>query len=91
MNFGACCPVVNETVISRNFLQINAADTEIQRRVDCFIDRKREEININNIQNYRADVNNSEEPNDADMTCSRVCSSAFTTKGSKTHLKGNND
>lgn len=89
INFAACCPIVNEINIPNELQQIHANETEIQRRVNCFIERKREEINLNNIQNYRDDIRRSrDEPNDTDMSCSRVSSAAFVAKGAKTHLKG---
>lgn len=88
INFDACCPISSSSAIAKDLQQINANDAEIERRVNFFIDRKREEINLNNIQNYREDQNKTDDATDAEMTCSRVCSSAFTAKGSKTHLKG---
>lgn len=91
INFDTCCPIKNDIVIGRDLQQINANDAEVQRRVNCFIELKREEINLNNIQNYRNDIN-SETNNDNDgMTCSRVNSSVFSTKGSNSHLKGSSE
>lgn len=86
INFDACCPIRNDVLIPRDLLQINANELEIQRRVNCFIERKRDEINLNNIQNYRNDV--TDDPDGQGMTCSRVSSSAFSTRGMSSHLKG---
>lgn len=84
INFDACCPIKNEIVVGKDLQQINANQSEIQRRVDCFVHRKREDININNIQNFISEGGGE----DQGMSCSRTNSTIFTVKESKTYLKG---
>lgn len=66
-----------------DLLQIRADEMEIKRRLNCFIERKREEIDINNVHDFiaerRTDV--------AESTCARVNSTIHRVKGTNTHLK----
>lgn len=55
---------------------------EIKRRLNCFIERKREEIDINNVHDFIA-----EECANDDSTCARVNSTVHRVKGTNTHLK----
>lgn len=77
------CPVA-AIPISKNLIQIHVDEHEVNRRVNCFVDRKREEININNIQDFIEPANVVEE----EFSCARVNSSIFRNKNSNTHLRG---
>lgn len=61
---------------------------EVNRRVNCFVDRKREEINVNNVQDFieipATDVATPEE----EFSCARVNSSVYRIKNASSHLKG---
>lgn len=86
IDFSVCCPVSNNTPVPKHLLQIRADETEIKRRVNCFIERKREEIDINNVQDF---IGRSQEiVMDEEDTCARVRSTAYRVKGSNSHLRG---
>lgn len=81
MNYGICCPISNDIIVSKDLLQIRADESEIKRRIASFIGRKREEINNGNVHDFIAD-----NPDD-DMQCARVNSTVYRINGSKGHLK----
>lgn len=82
MNFDICCPINNDIVVPNDLLQIRANEMEIKRRLNCFIERKREEIDISNVHDFIAD-----ECVDTELTCARVNSRVNRVKGTSTHLK----
>lgn len=82
VNFDICCPINNDIVVPNDLLQIRADEMEIKRRLNCFIERKREEIDLNNVHDFIA-----EEFANAETTCARVNSTVHRVKGSNTHLK----
>ncbi|XP_031626998.1 molybdopterin synthase catalytic subunit [Contarinia nasturtii] len=86
MNFDICCPISNDTIVSKNLLQIRADETEIKRRIASFIGRKREEINSSNVYDFITDTKHSGD-DDNEMRCARVNSTVYRIKGSKGHLK----
>lgn len=65
-----------------HFIQIKAGSEEIARRISSFIERKREQVNVGNIQDFcyhnSARVNNS---------CARVDALLIRRKDSKSHLR----
>lgn len=68
--------------------QIRADSSEIKRRINCFINRKRDEINNYNVQDFISDqTTNDKSANENGMTCARVNSTLYRAKGSKSHLK----
>lgn len=83
LDFDKCCPIQNDT-ISKDLQQIRVDNTEIQRRIECFINRKRDEINGNNIKDFIA--NKMIEEN-AEDSCARVHSTVYRIKDTKSHLK----
>lgn len=90
LNFNICCPINNEIVVAKNLQQIRADEGEIRRRIDCFVNRKRDEINNYNVQDFihaQALKENDGNDNDNGMTCARVNSTVYRTEGSKGHLK----
>lgn len=82
INFDICCPINNDIIVPNDLLQIRADEMEIKRRLNCFIERKREEIDINNVHDFIA-----EECVNDDSTCARVNSTVHRVKGTNTHLK----
>lgn len=58
--FLACCPSYDERLcniedphpIPSQLIQISAAEDEINRRIQCFVEKKREEIDLNNIMDF---------------------------------------
>lgn len=84
INFNVCCPVENDIIVPKDLQQIRVDDTEIQRRIDCFISRKRDEINSNNIQDFIAGET---EATSEESSCARVYSTVYRIKDSKSHLK----
>lgn len=81
MNYGICCPISNDTIVSKDLQQIRADESEIKRRIASFIGRKREEINTGNVHDFITDST------DDDMRCARVNSTVHRLNGSKGHLK----
>ena len=72
--------------IDPNYVQITASNAEIERRINAFIDRKREEINSNNILEFcsRQGTNDSS----TDFSCARTDSTGITRKkNSASHLR----
>lgn len=67
-------------MIPTSLIQINADEKEVFRRIECFIEKKREEIDKSNVHDFiEAGI-------DFD-SCARVTSVIFRTKDSKGHLK----
>lgn len=73
--------VTNDSCVPRNLIQICADDHEINRRLNTFVERKREENNFNNIKDF-IEVKDDEENN----SCARTNSIIFKTKNSKGHF-----
>ncbi|XP_059610613.1 molybdopterin synthase catalytic subunit [Phlebotomus argentipes] len=72
------CPVVGVDV-PKHLVQINTDHEEIQRRIGMFIERKREEINTSNVEDFiEGDVSESS---------ARVKCALFRVKDSKGHLQ----
>ena len=84
INFDEC--TVKPTSIAKNLIQIHADEAEVMRRVDCFVKRKREEINANNVQDF-TDATGSSSLECPEETCARTNGSVFRTKDSNSHLK----
>lgn len=84
MNFDICCPIENDIVVAKDLQQIRVDEPEIRRRIACFINRKRDEINSNNIQDFITEASSIQ---DKDLSCARVNSTVYRIKDSKSHLK----
>lgn len=76
------CPIKSD--ISNNLIQITANDVEVERRVKCFVDRKRDEIDLMNVQDF---IGQKPPDDDETMTCARVASVVYKARDSKGHLK----
>lgn len=87
INFEICCPINNDVIVPKHLFQIRADEAEIKRRLNCFIERKREEIDVNNVQDFIAKPM-SNTGNQEEDSCARVRSTIYRVKGSNSHLKG---
>lgn len=85
LNFEDC--QVEDVSLPKHLVQIGVDETEVNRRVSCFVERKREEIDINNIKDFIGD--NELKSTETEYSCARVNSSVYG-MDSGTHLKGNN-
>lgn len=74
------CKVMDLQTVPSSLIQINADEQEVYRRIKCFIEKKREEIDKTNVHDFI------ETGSDVD-SCARVNSVVFRTKDSKGHLK----
>ncbi|GAB0087505.1 Molybdopterin synthase catalytic subunit [Sergentomyia squamirostris] len=72
------CPVVGHDV-PKHLVQITTNHAEIERRIEMFVERKREEINTSNIEDFIEQ--------DIEESCARVQSAVYRIKDSKGHLK----
>lgn len=77
------CIVTNDSNVPRNLIQICADDIEVNRRLNTFVDRKREENNYNNIKDFIEIKTDDVEENNS---CARTNSIIFKTKNSKGHF-----
>ncbi|KAI8424795.1 hypothetical protein MSG28_006727 [Choristoneura fumiferana] len=55
--------------IDKSLIQINVSDEELQQRIQNFIERKREQVNISNIHDFIP----GKEDDQTEDTCARVC------------------
>ncbi|XP_005182004.2 molybdopterin synthase catalytic subunit [Musca domestica] len=78
---------IQEHVLPSKFVQISASETEINRRIQSFIERKREEIDINNIVDYINPNYTAENPNEETSSCARISGTVIKQENSKCHLK----
>lgn len=72
---------VDSAKFSSHLVQINCSNEELQRRIDTFIQRKREQVNMTNIRDFCGGVTNN--PN----SCARVDAVLTRQKNSKSHLR----
>lgn len=70
-------------VIPKCLVQIRADANELTRRIECFIDNKREEIDLTNIQDFIT------KPIDSESSCARVDSIMIRNENTKGHLRSN--
>lgn len=88
MNFESCCALDNQIEVAKRLQQIRADSSEIKRRINCFVNRKRDEINNYNVQDFISNQTSKDmSAIENDMTCARVNSTLYRAKGSKSHLK----
>ncbi|OWR45318.1 molybdopterin synthase catalytic subunit isoform X1 [Danaus plexippus] len=74
-----------ETPIDKNLVQINVSNEELEKRIRNFIERKRDQVNLSNIQDF-IPVKSENEKEDTD-TCARVRTLFVKRSDSKGHLK----
>lgn len=93
------CDIDDSCEVPKNFIQISATEDEIKRRIQCFVEKKREEIDLNNIMDYtvkRPCIMDEDEfgnpllikDNDNEYTCARTNSTIVKQEYSKCHLRG---
>lgn len=88
IDFSKCpvkCPAGDQ--LPKNLVQIHADEAEVNRRLNCFVERKREEINETNIKDF-IEQEKELSGTDQDETCARVRSSVYRYKDASSHLKG---
>lgn len=92
------CDVDEPYKLSTQMVQISASENEIKRRINCFVEKKRNEIDLCNIMDYTEKKRSRNCENDANLheneeridleTCARVNSIIIKQEYSKGHLKG---
>lgn len=75
-------PEVHVPHVSSNLVQIKASNEDLNKRICNFMERKRNEINTNNIREFCTSDRNSE------FICARVDTVLHKRKDSKGHLQG---
>ncbi|KAI9578215.1 molybdopterin synthase catalytic subunit [Glossina fuscipes] len=92
------CDIDDSCEVAKNFVQISATEDEIKRRIKCFVEKKREEIDLNNIMDYTVkrpctmDEDEFGNPvlikdDDSEYTCARTNSTIVKQEFSKCHLR----
>lgn len=74
----------SRVVIDPNLVQIRATPDELNHRISSFIERKRQQVNIVNVQEFCCHREQSEENEDS---CARVDAILIRRKDSKSHVK----
>ncbi|XP_017849251.1 molybdopterin synthase catalytic subunit [Drosophila busckii] len=69
------------------FVQVRVNDGELDRRVNCFLKRKRYEINLHNIIDFKQHVKCANIPDTMNDSCARTQSILFKQEQSRGHLK----
>lgn len=83
INFDDC--QIDDEPLPKYLVQIGVDETEVRRRLTCFVDRKREEIDIKNVRDF---IDSEQTANTEDeCSCARVNSTVYR-KGGRSHLKG---
>ncbi|XP_041969507.1 molybdopterin synthase catalytic subunit [Aricia agestis] len=78
------CVQAPTEIIDKSLVQINVSNEEIEKRIENFIERKREQVNLSNIHDFIP--NKCEESEESD-TCARVRTQFVKRNDSKGHLK----
>lgn len=73
---------------SERLVQIRVNDSELNRRVECFLKRKRDEINLFNINDYMQHSYETESEEVQKESCARTQSILIKQQQSSGHLKG---
>ncbi|KAG7200183.1 hypothetical protein KM043_000617 [Ampulex compressa] len=75
---------LRKTIIDSNLVQIRASPEELTHRIESFIERKRQQVNMVNVQEFCCHRVQSEETTDS---CARVDAMLVRRKDSKSHVK----
>lgn len=75
---------------SDKLVQIKVNDCELNRRVECFLKRKRDEINLYNINDFKKQSFKNESEEVPEESCARTQSFLIKQQQSNGHLKGMN-
>lgn len=73
---------------SERLVQIRVNDSELNRRVECFLKRKRDEINLFNINDYKKHSCETKSEEVQKESCARTQSILIKQQQSSGHLKG---
>lgn len=74
----------SKVIIDPNLIQIRATSDELNHRISSFIERKRQQVNIVNVQEFCCHRDQSDENEDS---CARVDAILIRRKDSKSHVK----
>ncbi|XP_055371781.1 molybdopterin synthase catalytic subunit [Condylostylus longicornis] len=86
INFNNDCKVIISN-LPKHLIQINADDNEVQRRIKCFIDKKRQEIDINNILDFTTTNELAGKSENIEESCARLNAVLIKSKNCKGHLR----
>ncbi|XP_016952732.1 molybdopterin synthase catalytic subunit [Drosophila biarmipes] len=85
-NYAACpCKVEESHDVPRNLVQIRVNDAELAKRLECFVNRKRDEINSQNVIDFKSSFALSDK--DLSDSCARTQSTIIKQEQSNCHLK----
>lgn len=98
VDFNSCVvPVELPTDVPQRLVQIHANAAELRRRLNCFVDQKRDEINQNNVQDFIEPADPACRTATGDdsgggaeseeMSCARIRSSVYRSKDASSHLR----
>lgn len=76
--------ILDKTIIDSNLVQIRANSEELNRRIESFVQRKRQQVNMVNVQEFCC---HSEQNDDNENSCARVDAILIRRKDSKSHVK----
>lgn len=86
-NYSACpCQVEESHDVPQKLVQIRVNDAELSKRLECFVNRKRDEINSQNIIDFKHPPADSV-PELSD-SCARTQSTVIKQEKSNCHIKG---
>ncbi|XP_060826551.1 molybdopterin synthase catalytic subunit [Bombus pascuorum] len=74
----------DDVIIDPNLIQIRATPAELNHRISSFIERKRQQVNIVNVQEFCCQRDQNDEN---DNSCARVDAILIRRKDSKSHVK----
>ncbi|XP_043495730.1 molybdopterin synthase catalytic subunit [Polistes fuscatus] len=77
-------PIEEPVLFDPNIVQIKANSNELKHRIESFIERKRQQVNLVNIQEFCC---NREQYNEKQNSCARVDAILIRRKDSKSHVK----
>ncbi|KAH8358672.1 hypothetical protein KR093_001673 [Drosophila rubida] len=83
----SCCPIDQTMTSDNKLVQIRVNDSDLNRRVDCFLKRKRDEINLYNINDFKKQSSNDDADLTEEISCARTQSFLVKQQQSKGHLK----
>eukprot|EP00099_Drosophila_melanogaster_P023546 NP_651340.1 molybdenum cofactor synthesis 2 [Drosophila melanogaster] len=85
-NYAACpCKVEESHDVPRTLVQIRVNDAELTKRLECFVNRKRDEINSQNVIDFKSSFVSSDQ--NLSDSCARTQSTIIKQEQSNCHLK----
>ncbi|KAH8382801.1 hypothetical protein KR009_005315 [Drosophila setifemur] len=91
-NYSDCpCKVEESHDVSRKLVQIRVNDAELTKRLECFVNRKRDEINLQNVMDFKhsafSSITESDKNSIDSYSCARTQSFVIKQEQSRSHLK----